>query len=383
MGVLHVRAEHATAVTPHGRIANHPSWPAAGLALILAVSTACAPATAHAHTQPYTFLDLHFAGDSLSGRLMAHIEDLARNLAATPPDSLLDPAYDAAHRDALTGVLAPRLDLRLDGRRVVPEFEPAIETIPDRKLVVLHFRARVSSPLRITVRGPLFAEDPQHETFLNVYEGERLAHEDLLDASRHEADFLTTAKPATRAIVRTFVAEGVHHIFIGPDHVLFIVGLLLLGGSLGRLLKIVTAFTVAHSLTLALATLHLVNPPSRVIEPAIALSIVAVGVENLVATRRGRDWRAPLAFGFGFLHGFGFASVLAGFGLPRASLGWSLFSFNVGVEIGQACIVLAVAPLLAWIGARAPRMGLRVAAWGSAVVIAAGSFWFVQRVLAA
>jgi len=179
------------------------------------------------------------------------------------------------------------------------------------------------------------------------------------------------------------VLEGIHHIFIGPDHILFIVGLLLLGGGIGRLLKIVTAFTIAHSLTLALATLHLVNPPSRFVEPAIALSIVAVGIENLIAAKRGRDWRAPLAFGFGFLHGFGFASVLAEFGLPRAALGWSLFSFNLGVEIGQACIVLAVTPVLAWLGARSPRAGVRVAAWGSACVIAAGSFWFVQRVLAA
>ena len=353
------------------------------LAAVLAGAAAFAPARAHAHAQPYTDLDLRFAGDSLAGRLMAHVEDLARGLPAVPADSLLDPAVARRHRAALVAELAPRLDVRLDGRRVTPEFEPRIETIPDRKLVVFHFRAPAASPFRVRVGGPVFAEDPQHETYLNVSDGERLVHQDLLDASRRVAEFPVAARPDLAAVVRTFVLEGIHHIFIGPDHILFIVGLLLLGGGIGRLLKVVTAFTIAHSLTLALATLHLLNPPSRFIEPAIALSIVAVGVENLLAAKRGRDVRALLAFGFGFLHGFGFASVLADFGLPRGSLGTALFSFNLGVEIGQACIVLAVAPALAWIGARSPRAGLRVAAWGSACVIAAGAFWFVQRVLAA
>ena len=351
-------------------------------AAALACGGALIPAWAHAHAQPYTYLDLRFAGDSLAGRLMAHVEDLARGLPAVPADSLLDARFAGRHRDALAAELAPRVDVRLDGRRITPEFEPRVETIPDRKLVVLHFRARTATPFRVSVGGPIFAEDPQHETYLNVFDGERLAHEDLLDASKRLAEFPVAARPDLAAVVRTFVLEGIHHIFIGPDHILFIVGLLLLGGGIGRLLKVVTAFTVAHSLTLALATLHLLNPPSRFVEPAIALSIVAVGVENLLAARRGRDVRALLAFGFGFLHGFGFASVLADFGLPRGALGGALFSFNLGVEIGQACIVLTVAPALAWIGRHSPRAGLRVAAWGSACVIAAGAFWFVQRLLA-
>ena len=357
----------------------------AGFLLVaaLALGATCAPARANAHAQPYTYLDLHFAADSLSGRLMAHIEDLARGLPGVPADSLLDAGFALRHRDALAAVLAPRLDVRLDGHRLAPGFEPRIETIPDRRLVVFHFRAHSGTPFRVRVAGPVFADDPQHVTCLNVYDDERLAHQDLLDASKRVAEFPVAATPDLAAVVRTFVLEGIHHIFIGPDHILFIVGLLLLGGSLARLLKIVTAFTIAHSLTLALATFHLLNPPSRFVEPAIALSIVAVGVENLLAAKRRRDWRAPLAFGFGFLHGFGFASVLADFGLPRGALGGALFSFNLGVEIGQACIVLAVAPTLAWIGSRSPRAGIRVAAWGSACVIAAGAFWFVQRILAA
>jgi hydrogenase/urease accessory protein HupE len=215
---------------------------------------------------------------------------------------------------------------------------------------------------------------------VNVYEREALVHQDLIDRAHPATTWYSGSRQGVWRVVRTFVAQGVHHIFIGPDHILFIVGLLLLGGGLGRLLKIVTAFTVAHSITLAFATLHVVNPPARLIEPAIALSIVYIGVETLLALERERDWRAVIAFVFGLIHGFGFASVLAEFGLPRAALGWSLASFNIGVEIGQVCIVLAIAPVLAFLGARSPLVARRVATVGSAIIIAAGSYWFVQRV---
>jgi hypothetical protein len=207
--------------------------------------------------------------------------------------------------------------------------------------------------------------------------------------------------PSTWAVAQQFVFEGVHHIFIGPDHILFIIGLLLLGGTLPQLLKIVTAFTLAHSVTLALATLGILNPSARLIEPLIALSIVFVGLHAIfeMAKSRGatpqaargsvargsvaRDWRVIFAFGFGFIHGFGFANVLREVELPARALGWSLFSFNLGVELGQATIVLAVAPLLALIYRRSLLWGQRVTAYNSVAVIAAGAFWFVQRVLGA
>src|SRR6185436_149898 len=111
-------------------------------------------------------------------------------------------------------------------------------------------------------------------------------------------------------------------------------------GGIPRILKIVTGFTIAHSITLALATLGIVNPPARIIEPLIALSVLYVGVDNLRTKRGPTDYRALIAFGFGFIHGFGFAGVLREFGLPQGALGVSLFAFNVGVEIGQMCIVL-------------------------------------------
>ena len=130
---------------------------------------------------------------------------------------------------------------------------------------------------------------------------------------------------------------------------------------------------------MTLAALNFLAPPARIIEPAIALSIVYVGADNLMV-RGGRDMRTWIAFAFGFIHGFGFAIVLREMDLPRRALGWSLFSFNVGVEIGQLLVVVAIASVLAAFRSRNEAAGRRLVFAGSIVVIAAGAFWFVQRV---
>jgi hypothetical protein len=197
------------------------------------------------------------------------------------------------------------------------------------------------------------------------------------------------------SVVRTFVAAGIEHILIGPDHVLFLIGLLLPGGSLRRLALIVTAFTVGHSITLSLAVLDVFSPPGRIIEPLIALTIVVVGTDNLfvIADRRraaehghssaSRDARPLFAGVFGLIHGFGFASVLKEFGLPPEALAWSLVSFNVGVEIGQILIVSVAATLLAVVVRGRASLANPLASWGSIGVILAGTYWFVDRLFGA
>jgi hypothetical protein len=128
-----------------------------------------------------------------------------------------------------------------------------------------------------------------------------------------------------------------------------------------------------------LAALNIFTPPARVIEPAIALSIVYVGADNLLA-QGGRDVRAWIAFAFGFIHGFGFANVLREMELPGRALGWSLFSFNIGVEIGQLLVVVTVASAFAALRSRSEWAQRRLVFAGSIVVMIAGAFWFVQRV---
>jgi hydrogenase/urease accessory protein HupE len=225
----------------------------------------------------------------------------------------------------------------------------------------------------------LFPYDPLHQTFINIYEKGELKQQLIFNKDSKEYVYYAGTTQGALAVMRTFTASGVHHIMIGPDHILFLIGLLLLGGRWTSLLKIVSFFTIGHSITLSLAALNLVTPPASIIEPAIALSIVFVGADNLVRGD-GRDLRAWVALVFGLVHGFGFANVLREFGLPREALGWSLFSFNLGVEIGQLGIVLVVATLLEAVRRRSSMVGARVAMAGSIVVIAAGSYWFVQRV---
>jgi hydrogenase/urease accessory protein HupE len=228
------------------------------------------------------------------------------------------------------------------------------------------------------VTTSLFPYDATHQTFLNVYEGDHLTQA-ILSRTKPQFDYFAGTRQGVVAVIEKFIPAGIHHILIGPDHLLFLIGLLLLGGTIRQLAVVVSAFTVAHSVTLSLAALNLVTPPARLIEPAIALSIVYVGADNLLV-KGGRDVRSWIAFAFGFIHGFGFANVLREMDLPRRALGWSLFSFNVGVEIGQLLVVVFVVLVFGVVRARSEIARRHLAVAGSIVVVLAGAFWFVQRV---
>ncbi|PWU19179.1 MAG: hypothetical protein C5B50_07180 [Verrucomicrobia bacterium] len=177
-----------------------------------------------------------------------------------------------------------------------------------------------------------------------------------------------------------FLVLGVKHIWTGYDHLLFLFGLLIVTRNFVSALKIITCFTLAHSITLAVATLSLVHFSSRIVEPLIAASIVYVGIENLL---RGDDTRGRwlLAFGFGLIHGFGFASVLRelGVGANGGSIVVPLVSFNLGVELGQIAIASLVLPII-WRLRAHPDYLRRWVPVGSAAVAVLGTWWFVQRV---
>ena len=335
------------------------------------------PRTASSHPAPFSYLDLQIGDTGIDGALVMHIIDAAHELGISPAEGLLDPGVAAANRERIAAFVTQRLVLRADAPL---SFEwGGIETVPDRQALRLTFRIRTPRPGTLGMHALLFPYDSLHQTFVNVYEDGQLRQQFVLSADNADRTYYTGTTQGALAVIKTFVPAGIHHILIGPDHILFLVGLLLLGGGWKALLKIVTAFTIGHSITLSLAALNVVTPPPTVIEPAIALSIVFVGADNLVRGG-GRDVRALIALTFGLVHGFGFANVLREFGLPREALGWSLFSFNVGVEIGQLFIVLMVATALALVRRRSETVGMRLAFAGSLVVVAAGTYWFVQRV---
>jgi hydrogenase/urease accessory protein HupE len=336
------------------------------------------PRAAFAHPVPFSYLDLRVQSNAIDGTVVAHIFDVAHDLNVDPAERLLDPAVVSQHAAALVQLLSGRLAVTVDGQTLVPQWS-SVSALPDRQSVKLSVRFPLAGrPGRLTVAAALFPYDPNHQTFLNIYEGEALTQA-ILDRGRTGFEYFAGTRQGALAVVKKFLPAGIHHILIGPDHLLFLVGLLLLGGTVRQLATIVTAFTVAHSITLSLAALNIVSPPARIIEPAIALSIVYVGADNLLI-RDGRDVRAWIAFAFGFIHGFGFANVLREMDLPARALGWSLFAFNIGVEIGQLLVVAVVATALAMLRARNETVGRQLAFAGSIVVMAAGAFWFVQRV---
>jgi hydrogenase/urease accessory protein HupE len=333
---------------------------------------------AAAHPVPFSYLDLRLQPGGVEGSLVAHIFDVAHDLNIEPADKLLNPAFAAERASAIVTLLAPRLTVAADGRSLKGDWSE-VEVLADRQSLRLHVRfATTSQPGVLTVATVMFPYDSNHQTFLNIYERDALTQA-ILDRGRTEFQYFAGTRQGALAVVRKFLPAGIHHILIGPDHLLFLVGLLLLGGTIRQLAVVVTAFTVAHSITLSLAALNIVTPPARLIEPAIALSIVYVGADNLLV-RGGRDVRAWIAFTFGFIHGFGFANVLREMDLPARALGWSLFSFNIGVEIGQLLVVVMVASALAALRSRSESAGRRLVFAGSLVVIAAGTFWFIQRV---
>jgi hydrogenase/urease accessory protein HupE len=335
---------------------------------------------AAAHPVPFSYVDVRVDPAGLDVTIVAHVYDVAHDLGIEPVERLLEPAVLASRAEAITTLLRNRIQLLGDGRPLDAGSWSAPEALPERQSLQVRARFATGRPLGVlTVNASLFPYDPQHQTVLNLYERGVITSQAILSRTSGQYEYFGGTRQGVVAVMRKFVPAGVHHILIGPDHLLFLVGLLLLGGSTRRLLLVVTAFTVAHSITLSLAALNIVTPPASMVEPAIALSIVYVGADNLMV-RGGRDVRGWIAFAFGFIHGFGFANVLREMDLPGRALGWSLFSFNVGVEIGQLFVVVAVASALALLRRRSEAAGRRLVFAGSMVVIAAGTFWFIQRV---
>jgi hydrogenase/urease accessory protein HupE len=227
-------------------------------------------------------------------------------------------------------------------------------------------------PIRLTVRQAMLSAQGGHN-LAKVRIGERVS-EHVFDPGTTEV-VIGEASASVGATFRRFFVLGVEHIATGYDHVLFLLALLLVGGGLRSLVAIVTAFTVAHSLTLSLAVLDVVQLPSRLVESVIALSIAWVALENIFIDQSRGRWR--ITFAFGLVHGFGFASILRDLHLPAQGLAVSLLAFNLGVEAGQLVVVLVAYPLAAAIQ-RSPQRR-RLIGVASAGILVLALWWFVER----
>ena len=319
---------------------------AAPLGMLLAALMATV-ATLAAHPAPFSYVDVRVhpsatsaattaattsatsatdgEGAALDVTIAAHIFDLAHDLGIDPPDRLLDPAVLSQKSAAIAALMQNRLALDADGQSLTAGPWSAPEIVAGQQLIRLRTRYELAAvPGRIAVAARLFPYDPAHQTFVNVYQRDALASQQILDAGRPRFDYFTESRRGLRAIVSRFVSAGVARLLNGREHVLFLVGLLLLDGSSRQRALIVGAFAAALSVTLSLDAWNVLTPSMRIIGPAMALSVVYVGVDNLMM-RGGRDVRVWIALAFGFIHGFGLADAWHGLDRARLRIAWSLY----------------------------------------------------------
>ena len=246
---------------------------------------------------------------------------------------------------------------------------------PNSVHYLLEFSTLNAGELRIS--APVLTNLPRgHKQFCSVLDHEnRVLSERMLSAESNDLTINLRSTSNTGSIFR-FLVLGVEHIVTGFDHLAFLLALLIAGGSLRHNVKIITSFTVAHSLTLALATLGLVNISPAIVEPLIAASVVFVGLENLFRRRLAARWL--VTFGFGLVHGLGFAATLRELGIGTFAL--PLLTFNVGVELAQIAIAALVLPLV-WRLERRPSFTLKHVPAFSLLITFAGVYWFLARTL--
>jgi hypothetical protein len=359
----------------------------------LLLLTACA-ATAHAHKPSDSYLSLAVQGARIEGRWDIALRDLefAIGLDANGDGEITWGELKAKHADIAAYALA-RLSIEADGRAcALQPGEQQVDDHSDGAYTVLRFAGDCGRGFaELGASYSLFFDfDAQHKGLLSLSAGSG-TRSGVFSADTPAQRFRIAEISAWAQFV-AFVREGTWHIWIGFDHILFIVSLLLpavlvfrhrrwqpapaFGDAFWDVVKVVTSFTVAHSITLSLAALEVISLPSRLVESTIAASVVLAALNNIFPVVIERRW--VVAFVFGLVHGFGFASVLADLGLPKNALLASLVGFNLGVEIGQLAIVVAFLPVaFALRGTVLYRRVLMTG--GSALVALVAGAWFAER----
>jgi len=372
------------------------------LRLILTLALLSITGQALAHKPSDAYLRLTVQGNTLEQRLDIALRDLDRELQLDANDDgeltwgELRPRIAEIQAYAEAGLSSALTD-EPGAACTRGAFEPMqIDSHSDGHYAVLIRRWQCAAPPKdLSLDYRLFAtSDPTHRGVTLLSVGERRQTLVLVPGSgaQHLNLSLNAANDARHATLLSILLEGVHHIWVGYDHILFLLSLLLpavlirartswspapkLKPVLVEVLSVVTAFTVAHSITLALAAFDILNPPSRLVESLIALSVLLAALNNLWPVLRSGRWK--LTFAFGLIHGFGFASALKDLGLSKAALAGPLLMFNLGVELGQLSIVSVFVPI-AW--------SLRKKAWYPRGVLVAGSVliallalaWLIER----
>ena len=356
--------------------------------LALALALMATAAQAHKASDAYLFAEPAPQGSRLRWDIALRDLDAALTLDTDGDRQLtwgeVRAAWPAIDALALAALAVGECRFSIDGHALEQRQDGAYAAL----LMSTSCRIEPSTPVRYT----LFRDvDPTHRGILRVRQdaGEDVVR--MLDPSAPEPTATQAASAATSGAA-SFLRQGVHHIVTGYDHLLFLLCLLLPAvlrredghwravtgwrAALAPVVKTVTLFTLAHSVTLALATLGWLRLPSSIVEPAIAVTIMLAALDNLrPLVRRGRGLATFL---FGLIHGFGFAGVLGELQLPPSAFGWALFQFNIGLELGQLAVVLMVVPALYLLRRRALYVPGVVGAGSMAATVLA-AVWLVER----
>ncbi|HVV53446.1 MAG TPA: HupE/UreJ family protein [Polyangia bacterium] len=337
---------------------------------------------ASAHAVGVSSGEYRLDGRVLYGDLGMAARELARLLPAVDADhdGTIDSQEIVAGRPAVAQALVSGLVVTADGQPCPGSLDRAWAMEGDGGVVFQVRFTCLAPPGRLTLAMSLLDRlAPGHRHMARVFRAGK-AEVKVLDRA-HAVWTLSGGGPGSGALALAWsmLKLGVEHILTGADHLVFLFGLILVGGRLRSLIGVVSAFTIAHSITLALAALSIFTPSPRLVEPAIALSIAYVGLENLFVHDASKRWR--ITFPFGLIHGFGFAGALREIALPRPQVPVALVSFNLGVEIGQLAVLLVALPLVLTLR-RAPWFGERgVRALSVAIAIGGGAL-FVARLVA-
>ena len=347
---------------------------------ILTLATTGIPREASAHKLNTSYTTLVVSADTLKVRVRFDDFDMMKIGLDKDGDGLLFYEEMEAGLEQTSVFAQKHLQLHINGEPVTLKADKG-DITPDNKgnmFANLYWGAPLAEPtqtLKVRVDWPgIFGDD--HKNLVKILMPDQPLVQAVFSVEKPEQSFGAADQPTLMDQIFEFIVLGVEHILIGYDHVMFLLALIAVGGRLMNLIKIVTAFTIAHSITLCLAALGWVSLPGKWIEAGIALSIAYVAVENFWIQRTDRRWM--LTFVFGLVHGFGFANVLRDLGLPTRGLVASLFSFNIGVEIGQVAIVAIAYPLIAWLNRQTFQRPVVLAI--SALIGLFGLGWFVERV---
>jgi len=370
----------ATASGPYSALVNWLSrfGPAICLLLVLVI---LATATAFAHDPGLSAAEVRLDGNKAVARLTFARDDIERvaPMDADRDGRVTQPEFEVVE-GRLESLAKESFALSVDGE----EASPSAVAVGLDESGAVHFELEFTLPQgsKLGLRSLLIGRLPRgHRQFLALRDGKgNSLSQRALDASNNSFECDLAALPISQTRTQAFwgfLPLGVEHILLGFDHLAFLFALLIAGGTLREAVKIITSFTVAHSITLSLATLDAVTIPASVVEPLIAASIIYVGLENVWRREIKRRW--ILTFAFGLVHGFGFASALRELGVGAGVKAVApLLSFNLGVEIGQIAVAALVLPLT-WKLRQWPQFVIRYVPACSILIALAGGYWLWDR----